>query len=401
MQLAGRTIEFSRRGIIIAAVIITALLIIVLSFVLSDDTNGPETNTGFFGGLFDGNELPTVGDLPTGTNTQSSEKYTESVTSRIHIISQEPVVGAALVPGKPQIKYFNRSTGHLFQNGFEGKEEVRVSNVTIAAVMNAIWSPDKTYAALSHYNNGDMKYYYAHYTSTSTAESGFLSRNIASLAMSPAESRIAYFLPANGQYSLITASPTNTKQKTVFTTPFPDFDIAWQDKNTISLSTRGSAYAQSYLYSLNAGGGSLQKILGGIEGLTLLWDPKGKNLLYSQTSNEGRTLSLHVLTMANGISKNTGIETLPEKCAWSRKSEQVIFCGVPQQIPRAHLPDDWWQGSVSFIDALWRIDLSTGEQREIMPAFQLDATHLFTSDDEEYLLFTNKKDGLLWSLKIN
>lgn len=391
MQLLGRTIELSRRNVIIAGVLLV-LAIILLSFALSDDTAGPEEGTGFLGGLFGGEEVPAVGDPSqeiTAPNTGN-----EGLQGRLFKLSTEPVAGATLVPGTANVKYFKRSTGHLFQNDYQGKTEERISNITIPAIMEAEWSPDKRYAVLSYYDDGELKRFYTHYTSTTTAESGYLPRDITSLAMSPAESRIAYLVPVNGQYSLITASPTNTNQKNIFTSAIPDFEVSWQDKATLSLATRGSAYAPSFLYRLSAGGGVLQKVLGNAEGLSSRWDTSGKRLLYAQDGN------LNILYLSDMSIKNLGFLTLPEKCAWSRKNEQVLFCGVPQQMPAVHLPDDWWQGTVSFTDALWSINLETGEKRELLPVHQLDAVNLFTSEDETYLFFTNKKDGLLWSLRI-
>jgi hypothetical protein len=82
---------------------------------------------------------------------------------------------------------------------------------------------------------------------------------------------------------------------------------------------------------------------------------------------------------------------------WSAKEKTVIFCAAPQAIPEGIYPDDWYKGKTSFNDALWRIDISSGETEQLFaPEFEIgssmDMIKLYLNQKETVLLFTDKKD---------
>ena len=78
----------------------------------------------------------------------------------------------------------------------------------------------------------------------------------------------------------------------------------------------------------------------------------------------------------------------------------MVYCAVPSRISGSNQPDDWYQGVVSFDDGFWRKNILTGESKNILSRFGADIMNIFVSDDEGYLIFTDKNDGTLWSLKI-
>lgn len=398
----------SRRNNILlwGAVFLIVLGIAAYFFFRAQQTNdGVESNTTLFGTLFGGGALPPVGGGDGSGNTPPTPspedlRREEQTRGRLFRISEEPVIGATTIPKSNKIKYYKTATGHLFENSFEGNAEQRISNITVPAILKAQWSPSKEYAVLSSYDNNALKYIYTRYKSTTTIESGFLPRNILSITMSGGGENIAYTIPASGSFSLLTARPNNTGARAILTTPIQDFDISWPAKNTISAFTRGSAFAESTLYTINVQTGALTKILGGVEGVSILWSPDGLQLLYSHTRYDGRELALSVLTLATQTVRHIPIRTLPEKCAWSHTEKNVIFCGVPSNLPASGLPDSWWQGSVSFTDTIQRIDTKTGAVTELLGLYAIDALDMFTADDDSFLFFRNKKDGLLWALRL-
>jgi hypothetical protein len=76
---------------------------------------------------------------------------------------------------------------------------------------------------------------------------------------------------------------------------------------------------------------------------------------------------------------------------------------VPSTIPSGNYPDDWYKGSVSFVDNIYKVDLSLPAIQAIykLPTDQaIDATNLFLDAKEENLYFTNKSDYYLWGLTI-
>jgi hypothetical protein len=190
----------------------------------------------------------------------------------------------------------------------------------------------------------------------------------------------------------------NKKQSNILNIPFGEFNISWPSKNIITLLTKSSTEAEGYLYSLDFKTGKFEKLIGGIKGLTALVSPAGEKIIYSQSRRNG--IETKIFTIKDKTSADFGLTTLPEKCAWSKLDKNIIYCPAPNNFPAGDYPDDWYQGMISFNDSIWQINLSTGETNVLINETNIDVINPFLSKDENYLVFTNKKDNTLWSLKI-
>ena len=91
-----------------------------------------------------------------------------------------------------------------------------------------------------------------------------------------------------------------------------------------------------------------------------------------------------------------------DKCIWDR-SDTLLLCAVPSDLPPALYPDAWYQGTVSFTDSLWQLDLESGNATLIdlldIP-LGLDVEKPFQDSKGDFFFFTNKKDGTLWALRL-
>jgi len=158
-----------------------------------------------------------------------------------------------------------------------------------------------------------------------------------------------------------------------------------------------------YLFFLNEKTGDDSKILSGINGLTALVNKTAKNILYSESVDD--SIRLHYYDLKNNLSKTLSFKTLPEKCVWSKIEELTIYCAVPKTIEDGEYPDSWYQGSMSFNDSVWKIDLKTSSSELVYnlqkeSGKEFDIADPFLSGDDEYLFFTNKKDLTFWSLSL-
>jgi hypothetical protein len=398
MTIKGK--EISRSHIIIGSVVIVSIvLIIVLYFIFRGDADNDGTNDDtFFGVLFSGTIFsPTAPQKP--DNTIKSMNDEEEYLFRI---SSEPVVGATLSSNGSAIRYFKQSTGHVFENSYTGSSENRISNVTIPAILKVQWTPSKEFAVIEYYSDGELKRFYSHYKGTTTVTSAFLPQEINAITTSQVNEKIAYTVISDDALTLFTANPDNTGIKNIFTTPLNDLELTWPTANRIGLKTKSSAYAPSFLYTINPSSNVFTRIFANKEGLDVLWTPDGAEFLYMETNNEGTVISLRVANITNATETSVSFTTLPEKCTWAPSAEErILYCGIPQSLPSGiNLPDAWWQGRVSFNDVLWRIHIDTGSQEQLSGPPKLDATNLFLAEDESFLFFTNKKDGVLWSLRL-
>jgi len=140
-----------------------------------------------------------------------------------------------------------------------------------------------------------------------------------------------------------------------------------------------------------------------VKGLTTNTSPGGAIVVYSESSDN--IFKTKVWDREVRESYDLPITTLPEKCAWSNLDTTVIYCGVPKGIERGTYPDLWYQGVASFSDSLWRVDIDTRVSEQIIDPFPLaradmDIINLMISENDKYLIFTNKKDSTLWSLEL-
>jgi hypothetical protein len=146
----------------------------------------------------------------------------------------------------------------------------------------------------------------------------------------------------------------------------------------------------------------MTKAFGGIAGLTTLTNPDLNYTLYSKSTTGGFLTSVYELKKEGEFTLNND-STLPEKCVWSKLKKTTAYCAVPSTIPIANYPDDWYKGNISFVDNIYKLDLT-------LPAFQLlyslpkdqniDIINPFLDAKEDNLYFTNKNDYFLWGLTI-
>ena len=395
--------EVHRSHIIISSLVMLGIIITVVLVVMfwGDADGDGENSDSFFGILFNDEKAPTISDPLRGGVIVGEDSAEEGEEMMLYQISAEPVVGAALSPDVSRVRYFKHASGHLYENEFAGAKEIRVSNITIPAILEVKWTRSKAYAIISYYADGEIRRLYSHYSGTSTVSSAFLPSDIQNITTSLADDMIAYTILTNGEQILFVARPDNTTIRKILAIPAPDFELSWPAANTIALKQKSSAYASSFLFTLNPSSKLLTRVLAQKEGLDVLWSPDGSRFLSLETRKEGTQIILGVVSLKDNNVIALPFATLSEKCAWAPAEKNTLFCAIPDSIPHgANLPDEWWQGAVSFSDALWRINIETGEQTQLLPAYQLDAINLFLSKDESFLFFTNKKDGTLWSLRL-
>ena len=73
--------------------------------------------------------------------------------------------------------------------------------------------------------------------------------------------------------------------------------------------------------------------------------------------------------------------------------------------PSGQIPDQWYQGLLSFNDTFWEVNTDTGEITFLADpkgetGKEFDVIQPVISVNEGYFIFTNKKDGTLWSLRV-
>ena len=350
---------------------------------------------GNFGSTSDKSEL---GLFTTNTNNETSVPV-------LRKISDEPVAGAIIYnkATTTYIRFVERGTGHIQETTIDSLNLTKVSNTTIPKIYEVVWGTSNNLLMRYLSENGSIKTYSAVIKEASTTDvkvgsvTGiFLPENIYFPLFSPTLQKLFYFSGNQG----IIVDINSTKQKILTTSPFTDWVSMWPSRETLYYATKPSANIPGYAYTVNELNGVMTKIFSEINGLSILPNPQGTYVLYSESEN--KRISLNAFSVKKQTLVTVGVTTLPEKCAWS-SILPVIYCAVPISLPQGDYPDDWYQGKISFKDSFWKINIETGETKLLQlgkNAPQLDGINLQLDRNEDILLFMNKKDNSLWSLKL-
>lgn len=192
----------------------------------------------------------------------------------------------------------------------------------------------------------------------------------------------------------------------IFDSSFTEWLPQFPNQNLVALASRPSSAVRGTLFFLDTKTNVLSRILDGFMGLTAKVSHDGKRVLYS-TTREGKP-ELFVYDVEKKESTDLFVQTLPEKCAWSMKDLAVVYCAIPESMDQAIYPDQWYRGTISFSDRMWRINtdkIEFGATGKIFTpseyrAGPLDIINPVLSSDDSYILFMNKLSSTPWVYRL-
>lgn len=224
-----------------------------------------------------------------------------------------------------------------------------------------------------------------------------LPNNISSVDISPDGTLISYLVPNTNGSSLYTISVD--KKITRIDVPLSEWTITYAGKTPLLVS-KPSAYVEGAVLDAQTSARTLTQKTG------LMISPSTKNTLYLASMWSRSGLATFYFDVRTGETKVLGIRTLADKCVWET-STLFTVCGVPVKLstPVEGLPDDWYQGRVSFSDSLTVISVAEGSPTFTFNVEQelgepVDMENLLLDTNDTLLAFTNKKDGALWLANI-
>lgn len=342
----------------------------------------------------------TVQEPATGTEQPAPEgENIVAIDEKLKRISMVPAVSPALSADGSRVLYAGKASG-IFEVDFNGGNQKETVFTPLKNLHKIFWSKDRIEFAATYANpDGRKTFYY----NTQTKQTSPYDTHIDSLAFSPTENKLAYHYQETGGgiNNISLADPSGANAITVINTRLQEARISWITQNEVALSTAPSGLAPNLLWILNTSTQKLSTALTDIYGLTTLWPPSGDRFLFSQTTQKGKALSLSVADKKGTSIKALDIATLPEKCVFS-KDEKSAVCAAPAVVPDIVWPDDYYKGVYVAQEQLWRIDLGSNKKEALyaFPNTEFDATNLLLSPQEDILVFLNKKDGFLYSVKI-
>lgn len=336
---------------------------------------------------------PSQTTQPTGTTAQPQ------TDNRLIQLSRAPAVSPTLGADEKTVKFVGKEGG-IFEIGLDGQNLKEVKFTALQNLIKILWSPDKN-GFIGIYESGGVRKM-SFYDTVKQSATPF-SQSVKQIAFSKKENKIAYhYFDGSLESSSIKVSDSNGKnEKTVFQTRLGEMRLDWADEAKISVSTIPTGVAENTLWVLDSNTQKLRAILANIYGLTVKWDNAGERFVFSQTNSRGNGLELWISNQNGTKTNKLDITTLPEKCAFA-KDNQNIICAVPAEIPDIIWPDDYYKRVYSAREQIWKINLSDNKKEMLYEflAGEFDAADLALSSDENYLVFLNKVDGNVYSLRL-
>lgn len=422
--------------IIVGVIVIIALGLLLALFLISQQgaKTGTGTNIPFadffpFGKTTTPTSTGTTGTTETtGTGEIPSIQTGEKVFPLLREVTEKPTAGLFTYNrlDKPFVEYTEKETGNIYEVKMEDMKANRLSNSLITRVSEAFFGNDGKSVILRYVKtNSNSITSFALDLSNSIRESSsktatttqkadvaslpsgkFLTSDILDMKIS-SDAKKAFYTTRTGDFNNRTAVGTildlqkNTSSD-VFLSPFSEWLPVSFDGSTVLLQTKASQNVPGFLYAFTIRTGNMQKIIGEISGLTTLPSPDNQKILYSMSTRSG--VSLFLYDRKTSVTISVPLQTLPEKCVW-KKDNVSIYCGVPKTFTGGVYPDDWYQGTASFADNIWKIDATTGKTTAIFTVSSItskliDMTNVTLSPSQDFLFFINKRDSSLWAFDL-
>lgn len=333
-------------------------------------------------------------------------------------LSDTPVGGmaASTTASTTIVRFIDRGAGYVYEASNKNNNIDNISNTTLPRIYESYWNKNLNILILRYLkqDSNTITNFYAEIrkvgTSTSASATSFeikgkyLSPDISEIAVSPMGDKIFTWNIESGRgVGYISLFDEKNKVK-IADTPIAQVLIDWPEINTVTINTKASSANYGYLYSIDTKTGAMKKILGSLRGLSTKTSKDMKQTLFSIT--KGASLNTLLYNSKDESRQEVIFKTLADKCVWSTLRKNEIYCAVPTNIPDGDYPDDWYKGSVQFVDQIWHLDTTTGEVHLLANPLNLaneliDATQLTLDQKEKFLYFINKRDLTLWSLDLN
>lgn len=427
----------SKKNIVILVVVVVVFIILGVSIYLLSRSKVNTPGTKSFGALFGGSATlvtPTNGSKITGSGSTGGGSDTlggDAVEPLFRQLTTMEVAGAVAVEkaGKTYVRYISRENGYVYDVDPKTGNTTQLTNTVIPRIYEAYFALGGNTVILRYLKHDDLarkdiiKTQIADLvlpvdtTGSTTVSLGSLSSfdpqlpdNIASISISPDGTKLFYILPVNDGVSGTVVNIATRVGVEVFRNSFSEWLPQLLDSGNIILTTKASANVEGYSYLYDTGTKTLSRLVREKIGLTTLSNRRGERMIYSENLLGVTTLGLYdkkgFELDEGGITHTAALQlaTLPEKCAWSVSGVR-IYCGAFASTPKAQIPDEWYQGALSFTDTFWTINTDLSDlvfladpKREVGKT--LDVVDPFLDKSEDHFFFIDKNDSTLWSLRL-
>jgi hypothetical protein len=340
----------------------------------------------------------TSGFVPFDRNTSSNIPYTTSSATpeptpgtdgapvekppRLRLLSNTPVGGyvasttlpnkTLATPGVTLVRWVDRGRGNTYQAQSDTVSVETLSNTVVPHIVDSLWNTNATsfIASMLLSDNSGVDLVYTQLrpqTGTSTAPYSLrgtgIHTNVLAYAISPRKDRVFALVLEGGTSVGYVSSLDGQKMTKIFTTPLTQVTVEWPEENTLAITTKAAASQQGFLYFVHPTTGVWRKILGPTLGLTTKVSHDALYVIASGVTSNPSNLRTSIYNVKTGTTVDAVIRTIADKCAWGNFYKEIVYCGVPRDLPNLTYPDSWYIGTYSFSDKIWQINANTSAIR--------------------------------------
>jgi hypothetical protein len=325
-------------------------------------------------------------------------------TQTLKEISATSTVGTTTIDIKKTVRatsslllFVDRETGYIYGYSLDTAKTFQISNTLIPGVHDAYFFDNGSRIIMRYLDQEKNKTVGIIAEIPSVGEGGdplplqkikYLSSQVISVAVNQPRDEVSYVVATENGSAVYSVQPGKDPVLKA-SSPFTEWDLAYGGIS-LYVTTKPSAYVEGSTFSLPLFQSEMSEKTG------LMTNPSGSGLLlHSMWGKKGLT----TFFSNSGNVKVLPVTTLANKCLWGRGG--ILVCAIPGSLPRSTegLPDDWFQGRVSFVDNLFIVDKSGGDAyplyifKESEGVF--DIVGLSLSSTNDLVSFNNKQD---WSL---
>lgn len=211
----------------------------------------------------------------------------------------------------------------------------------------------------------------------------------------------------NNNY-LVTSNPDASNFK--FIRPIVDqaknIDNVWSPDGEIMATFRKQYdLERQEVYFINENNKDFRSLL--VDGVNFkgVWNTKGDKILYSVA--EVRKNFLPMLWIANGQSDglgygkmSLGISTWVDKCSFSKKEDSIVYCAVPDELPRGSGLNPDIVSDVVY--SIYKINMQTGNSeivsQPIVDGDRVSIDKIYITQNDSSIFYTDSANGYLYQL---
>jgi WD40 repeat protein len=375
---------------IVIIILVLGVWIYLMLFGTPEKGGDVFTNLGFEVSQQDTTITPPVDNTPLETlvDTQSNDALRQLTTRPIAgFVFSSTSIGTS-------VRYAERGTGHIYEIDIATGGETILSGTTLPKASKAVFSPDTNTIALSAYNDNQSNVFVG-----TLGEEG----NIVGISLQPGAENIAFSSNTEVLYTISADGTTkgyrhdiNTLvQAELFSMNYTNLDVGWGSTlDTTYLATKPSQELEGFIYTVKSN--SLTPATFSAYGLSALFD---NDYILTTYIKEGSYAS--TMVNAEGILQDLPILALKEKCVFSQVNKNYLWCGAPIQSNTTSYVEDWYKGTITSEDYLWRVNVSlqTAELKANpvqLTGRNIDIKTIGINPDGTLLSFINKTDHTLW-----